>query len=233
MATAFELTAELRLDQGKGASRRLRRLAEKVPGIIYGGGEPATSLSFSQKELRKALENEAFYSHILTIHMDGKPQKAVLKALQRHPYKAQILHLDLLRITGKEKIQMQVPLHFKGEDAAPGVKVGGGVVSHNLSTVEVRCLPDNLPEYIEVDVSGLELDAAIHLSQLKLPKGVELVALSHGVDADHDLSVVSVHIPRATPVEEETAAPVASEVPAIAQTAPEKASASEKEKGKG
>lgn len=216
MANLFELTAEPRHAQGKGASRRLRRLTGKVPAILYGGGESPIPLTFNQNELRKALENEAFYSHILTIHLEGKPQKAVLKALQRHPYKREVLHLDLLRITGKEKIHMQVPLHFKGEDIAPGVKVSNGVISHLLATVEVRCLPDNLPEYIEVDVSGLKLDETMHLSHLKLPKGVELVALVHGDDA----SVVSIHMPRAVEVEE-TVAPAASEVPAIEQEATE------------
>jgi len=229
MSNQFELHAELRHDQGKGASRRLRRLADKVPGIIYGGGEQPVSLSFEHKQLTKALENEAFYSHILTIQVDGKKQQAVLKALQRHPFKPRILHMDLLRITGKEKIQMQVPLHFTGEDNAPGVKLSNGIVSHIISTVEVRCLPADLPEYIEVDLSKMALDQSLHLSELKLPKGVELVALLHGIDAEHDLPVASIHMPRAA-TEESTAAPVASEVPATAQSAPEKTAEKAKEK---
>jgi len=200
MSVTFELQAATRQEFGKGASRRLRRLGNLVPAIIYGGGEPALALSVDHNQLSKALEHEAFYSHILTIHIDGKPQKAVLKALQRHPYKPKILHLDLLRITGKEKITMQIPLHFKGDDVAPGVKNAGGIASHLLSTVEVRCLPANLPEYIEVDLSNLGLDEAIHLSQLTVPKGVELVALAHG----NDQAVASIHIPRAA-IEEEAA----------------------------
>lgn len=232
MAIQFELNAELRLDQGKGASRRLRRNADRVPGIIYGGGEEPTSLSFEHRQLRKALENEAFSSHILTIHLDGKKHQAVLKALQRHPFKPRILHLDLLRITGKEKINMQIAFHFKGEDIAPGVKLNNGIVSHLLSSVEVRCLPADLPEFIEVDLSNLKLDEAIHLSDLKLPKGVEIVALLQGVDSESNLPVASIHMPRAA-VAEETTAPVASEVPAIEQVAPEKGAApAEKEKGK-
>jgi large subunit ribosomal protein L25 len=228
----FELTAEIRHEFGKGASRRQRRLEDKIPAIMYGGGEPALPLTFQQRELRKALENEAFYSHILTIHIDGKKHQAVLKDLQRHPYKSLVQHIDLLRITGKEKIQMSVPLHFKGDDVAPGVKVGNGVVSHLISTVEVRCLPANLPEYIEVDLSKLELDETIHLSHLKLGEGVELVDLLHG----NDRSVANIHIPRAIVEEETTAAPVAAEVPATAQKAPEEGKADAKaaaDKGKG
>lgn len=229
MATQFELNAELRLDQGKGASRRLRRNADKVPGIIYGGGEEPTSLSFQHNQLRKALENEAFASHILTIHVDGKKHNAVLKALQRHPYKPRILHLDLLRITGKEKINMQIPLHFTGEDVAPGVKLDNGIVSHLMSSLEIRCLPADLPEYIEVDLSNLKLDESFHLSDLKLPKGVEIVALMQGVTTESNLPVASIHMPRAVVIED--TAPVTAEVPAIEQTAPE-ATAAPAEKGK-
>lgn len=232
MATQFELNAESRHDQGKGASRRLRRQEDKVPGIMYGGGEDPMSLSFQHKQLRKALENEAFASHILTIHIDGKKQQAVLKALQRHPFKPRIQHLDLLRITGKEKINMQIPLHFKGEEIAPGVKLSGGIVSHLLSSLEIRCLPADLPEYIEIDLSQLNVDESIHLSDLKLPQGVEIVSLLQGTDAEHDLAVASLHLPRAAAAEDLTTAPVASEVPAIEQTAPEKQAGAEKEKGK-
>lgn len=233
MSTAFELTAELRQVIGKGASRRLRRQENKVPAIIYGGGEEPTSLSLNHNELKKALENEAFYTHILTIHIDGNKHQAVLKALQRHPYKPRILHLDLLRITGKEKIQMQIPLHFVGGDVAPGVKLSNGIVSHLLSSVEVRCLPSNLPEYIEVDLSNLALDESVHLADLKLPKDIELVALLHGADAEHNLPVANIHLPRAAVAAEETTAPAASEVPATAQTAAEKTAPAEKGKEKG
>lgn len=230
MSTTFELTAELRQQFGKGASRRLRRLQDRVPAIMYGGGESAIPLSFEHNELGKALKNEAFYSHILTIKLDGKKHQAVLKDLHRHPFKPRIIHMDLLRITGKEKIDMTVSLHFSGEEIAPGVKKDNGVVSHLLTSVEIRCLPADLPEYIAVDLSKLALDQTLHMSELKLPKGVELVALNHG----NDLPVASIHIPRVIPVvEEETAAPVApSEVPATAQQAPEKAASSEKGKEK-
>jgi large subunit ribosomal protein L25 len=212
MSNQFEITAETRQDMGKGASRRLRRL-ESVPGIIYGGGEPAQALTLNHRELKKALENEAFHSHILTLAINGKKQKAVLKDLQVHPFKPRVLHMDFLRITGKEKIHMQIPLHFKGDDIAPGVKDDNGVVSHLISSVEVVCLPDNLPEFIEVDLSHLKLDEIFHLSDLKLPKGVELTALAHG----NDQPVASIHIPRI--IEEPVEAPVAVEVPASEQTA--------------
>jgi large subunit ribosomal protein L25 len=214
----FELNAETRHEFGKGASRRQRRLEDKVPAIMYGGGEPALPLAFQQKDLRKALENEAFYSHILTIHIDGQKHQAVLKDLQRHPYKPMIQHVDLLRITGKEKIQMSVPLHFKNDDIAPGVKVGKGIMSHLISSVDVRCLPANLPQYIEVDLSALDLDQTLHLSDLKLTAGVELVDLLHG----NDRAVANIHLPRAV-TEETNAAPVAAAVPASAQKAPEAA----------
>jgi large subunit ribosomal protein L25 len=222
MSTQFEITAEIRQDLGKGASRRLRRL-ENVPGVIYGGGEPAESLTLNHREIKKALENEAFHSHILTIIVNGKKQKAVLKDLQVHPFKPRVVHMDFLRVTGKEKIHMQIPLHFKGDDVAPGVKDDNGVVSHLISSVEVSCLPADLPEFIEVDLSQLKLDEILHLSQLKLPKGVELLALSHG----NDQPVASIHIPRIIE-EEPTEAPVATEVPATEQTAePEGAEGSE------
>lgn len=212
MSTVFELSANTRESIGTGASRRLRRLENRIPAILYGAGESPQTLSFDHNQVLRALENEAFYSHILNIHIDGKLQKAVLKDLQRHPYKPRIVHMDLLRITAKEKITMSVPLHFKGETIAPGVKDAGGVLARLLNSVEVRCLPDALPEYIEIDVSRLGLDESLHLSQIPLPKGVELIALTH----EDDRPVVNIHIPRAV-IEEETtaAAPESAEVPAI------------------
>lgn len=226
MAGKFELHAETRRESGRGASRRLRRVEDKVPTIMYGGGEPAVALAVDHKQLKKALENEAFYSHILTINIDNTPHQAVLKDLQRHPYKPRIQHMDLLRITGKEKIFMQVPLHFKNGDIAPGVKTDGGIVSHLMNNVEVKCFPKDLPEFIEVDLANLALNQSVHLSELKLPNGVELAAFTHGNIEEHDQPVASIHIPRAAlATEETTEAPAASAVPASQQAAPEKAAA--------
>jgi len=209
MKTTFTLSAEARNDVGKGASRRLRR-AGKVPAIIYGTGKEPKTVCIDHTALLRALENESFYSRILTLATDGKEEKVVLKDLQRHPYKPRILHLDLLRISESEKLSMRIPLHFKGGDVAPGVKLGGGLVSHLINEVEIRCLPADLPEFIEVDLSKLELNQALHLSDLQLTKGVELVDLLHG----ENKTVVTVYIPRA--VEEEVAPVVAAEGEAAA-----------------
>jgi large subunit ribosomal protein L25 len=218
----YELEASIRNDMGKGASRRLRR-EEKVPGIMYGGGKDPVALVFEHKSVSKSLENEAFYSHILTIKTGTDADRVILKDVQRHPFKPRIMHVDFQRIRADEKLHMHIPLHFKGGDEAPGVKDGGGVISHIMSDVEISCLPDNLPEYIEMDVSQMQLNDILHLSDIKLPNGVEIVALAHG----DDRPVVSLHIPRVEeePVEEPTEAPVASEVPAMAQKSDEEIAA--------
>jgi large subunit ribosomal protein L25 len=199
MSDQFELSAELREDLGKGASRRLRRNG-KVPAIIYGGSSAPANLTLAHNEVQHALENEAFYSHILTVKVDGKPERAVLKDVQRHPAKALIMHLDFQRVDEKAKLHMNVPVHFINEDQAPGVKEGG-LVTHNITEVEITCLPKDLPEFLEADLSGLDVDGILHLSDLKVPEGVELVALSHG--EAHDLPVAAIHIPRAAKEEEE------------------------------
>jgi large subunit ribosomal protein L25 len=194
MTVNFELRAEVRQDAGKGASRRLRR-AGKVPAILYGGNEQPLMLALDHDPVMHSLENEAFYSHVLTVDVGGKKVSAVLKDLQRHPYKRQILHLDLQRVSATEKLRMSIPLHFVGEDVAPGVKQGGGLVEHLLNEVTVSCLPKDLPEYLEVDVSGLNVNETLHLSDIRLPAGVELVELQHG--PEHNLPVVAIHLPRA------------------------------------
>jgi len=199
MSVTFELDAEVRTDAGKGASRRLRH-ANKIPAVMYGGGEDPVSLTLEHNKIMHALENEAFYSHILTINIDGKGIKAILRDLQRHPAKPRILHADFQRINEKEKLHMNVPLHFINEDIAPGVKEDGGLIQHNVTEVEVSCLPKDLPEYIEVDVAELTMGHSLHLSDIKMADGVELVQLAHG--ESHDLPVVSIHKPRA--VAEET-----------------------------
>lgn len=192
-AIKFELEAEIRKDLGKGASRRLRR-ADKVPAIVYGAGEPAVSLLLDHKKANIALAHEAFYSRILTLKIGKKSEKVVLKDLQRHPAKPRLVHIDFLRVRADQKLDMNVPLHFIGEEDAPGLKEGG-VFSHLISDVEISVLPADLPEYIEVDVSAMTLNQTLHLSDLKLPKGVELVAFAHGVE-DHDLPMVNLSIPR-------------------------------------
>ena len=208
----FGLNAEFREGFGSVASRRLRRLENRVPAILYGASEPPLPVSLEHNQVVRALENEAFYSHILTIKIDGVEQKAVLKDLQRHAYKPRILHVDLMRVSAKEKMTLSVPLHFKGEEIAPGVKEAGGVLNKLLNSVEVRCLPSVLPEYIEIDVSQLGLDESILLSQINLPTGVELTAaISH----EDDRPIANIHIPRAIVEEETTAAPESAEVPAI------------------
>jgi large subunit ribosomal protein L25 len=200
MSDKFDLIAELREDQGKGASRRLR-LKGKVPAIIYGAGRPPRSLMFDQNKVLQKLENESFYSSVLNIKVNDKSQAAILKDLQRHPAKHMIMHMDFQRIVDDVEIKMNVPLHFIGEEVAPGVKDGGGSVSHLMNDVEVYCLPKFLPEYLEVDISELELDAMLHLSDIKLPEGVEILALEPGEESDH--GIVSIHVIKAAPVEED------------------------------
>lgn len=208
MKTDYTLNAETRSDMGKGASRRLRR-ANKVPAVMYGAGDQPTALTVDHDELFKSLENEAFYSHILTINVDGKPVKAVLKDLQRHAFRPVIQHMDLLRVSENQALHMHVPLHFSGAEGCPGVKAGG-LFTREINDVEVICLPKDLPEYIQVDVSGMNLNQILHLSDLMLPAGVQIVALSAG--ADHDLPVASIHMPRGA----EEAAPAAPAAAALA-----------------
>ena len=203
MAEKFDLIAEIREDQGKGASRRLRREG-KVPAIIYGAGRPARSLVFDHNKVIKELENESFYSSVLNIKVGDKSQAAILKDLQRHPAKMQIMHLDLQRIVEDEDIKMNVPLHFLNEEDAVGVRDGGGKVSHLRTEVEVVCLPKHLPEYLDVDIAELELDQVLNLSDITLPDGVEIPELALGPEHDHP--IVSIHVIKAAPVEEEVEA---------------------------
>ena len=200
MAEDFDLIADYREDQGKGASRRLRREG-KVPAIIYGAGRPPRSLSFDHHKVIRQLENESFYSSVLNIKVGDKSQAAIVKDIQRHPAKRVIMHMDFQRIVEDEAIKMNVPLHFIGEDVAVGVKQGGGKVSHLRTDVEIVCLPKDLPEYLDVDVSELELDAMLYLSDIKLPEGVEIPELAQGPEHDH--AIVSIHVIKAAPVEEE------------------------------
>ena len=200
----FELNAELRTDKGKGASRRLRRNADMIPAILYGAGKDPQSLTLAHKDIHKACENEAFFSHIITINADGGSQQAIVKDLQRHPAKDRIMHADFLRIQMDQAITVEVPLHFLNEDSCLGVRQGGGNVSHNMTSIEISCLPGDLPEYIEVDIEDLDLGDAIHMSDLKLAEELSIPSLQQGPDHDH--VVVSVNAPkRAEELDEETA----------------------------
>ena len=190
-AANFTLNAQTRTNEGKGASRRLRRLEQKVPAVIYGGSNAAQSITLELRELVKALESEAFYSHILTINVDGKPQSAVLKALQRHPVKNLPMHADFLRVDAAQKLTMNIPLHFINQDTCVGVKLEGGEITHFTSEVEVSCLPSNLPEFITVDMAAVHVGTTLHLSDLQLPAGVEIPVLALG--HDHDQPVANVH----------------------------------------
>lgn len=229
---SFEVEASLRSEQGKGASRRLRR-EDKVPAIVYGGGKEPASLTLAHNKIAKSLEIEAFYSHILTLKIDNAAERVILKDVQRHPFKAKITHVDFQRVRADKKLHMHIPLHFIGGDNCPGVKEGG-LISHIMSDVEIACLPDHLPEYIEVDVSNLALNDIIHLSELTIPAGVEILALIQ----EDDKPVVSVHMPRIEvepePVEAaEGEEAEAGEVPASEQKAEdEKAEDGDKKEGK-
>ena len=194
----FEVTATVRTAQGTGASRRLRR-AGRVPGILYGAKAPAVTLELDHDDLYHMLKQEAFHASILTLEVDGKKEQVLLRDVQMHPWKPQVLHVDFQRVDPKTKIHMKVPLHFVGAEVAPGVKLAGGNITHVMSEAEVLCLPQDLPEYIEVDLSGLQAGHSLHLSQIKLPPGVEFVELRHGNDA----AVASCVVPRGTA--EETA----------------------------
>ena len=216
MSIDFVLNAEKRDDQGKGASRRLRR-AGRVPGIIYGGDAEPQAISLDHNEMIRSTAHEAFYSHILTVKLGGKSVQALLKDLQRHPAKPRITHVDLLRVQADKPVRVHVPLHFLNEKTSPGVKDQAGVVSHHLIEVELECLPKNLPEYIEVECGTMNVGDALHLTDLKVPEGVKLVALSHGDIDEHDQPVVSIHHARVTSEEDlSTAAPEAPAAPEVA-----------------
>jgi large subunit ribosomal protein L25 len=191
--SSIKLAAEVRQDCGKGASRRLRRLANQVPAIVYGGEKEAISLQLPHNKVIKALEDEHTYSSVLTLEFGGKKEHVILKALQRHPFKPVIMHMDFQRVSPNDDITKLIPVHFLNEAEAPGVK-NGGMVNHHMSQIEIRCKVKNLPDHIDVDISSLEINQVLHLSDIKLPKGVELtVDLS---DEHHNNAVVSIHLPR-------------------------------------
>jgi len=216
---AIEVSATTRKAQGTGASRRLRKTG-RVPGIVYGGKEPML-IDVDHNNLYHALRNEAFHASILALDLDGKKEQVLLRDFQMHPFRQQVLHIDFQRVQADKKIHMRVPLHFINADIAPGVKVGGGIVSHVLNEMEVACLPAHLPAAIEVDLSTLDLGHSIHVSDIKMPKGVEVTGHHHGGDA-----VATVQIPRgAVEAAAETATTEAAAAPAAGEAKPAAAAA--------
>ena len=175
----IQFKASKRVEQGTGASRRLRR-AGQVPGIIYGGAAEVLSISVDHNEIYHLLRKEAFHASVLSIELDGAKQPVVLRDAQWHPFRQQVLHLDFQRIDASQKMHLKVPLHFVNGDLSPAVKLGGCMISHTITEVDVECLPGNLPEFVEVDLANLQAGESIHVSQLPLPAGVELVAHGEG-----------------------------------------------------
>ncbi|RDH88699.1 MAG: 50S ribosomal protein L25 [endosymbiont of Seepiophila jonesi] len=212
MSVSFEINAQSRSDAGKGASRRLRHQGT-VPGIIYGADKEPSMITMVHNELAHALENEAFYSHILDLKLDGKSEQVVIKDLQRHPAKPFIMHVDFQRVDMNEKLRMHAPLHFINEETSPGMKMGGNV-SHSLSDVEIICLPKDLPEFIEVDMADMDIGDSVHLSDLQLPDGVELTHTG-----GEDSLVAMVHTGHTGEDEDEEGG--AEETVAVGETAPE------------
>tara|TARA_B100000575_G_scaffold209626_1_gene170799 strand:+ start:114 stop:788 length:675 start_codon:yes stop_codon:yes gene_type:complete len=200
MSTNFTINAKSREDTGKGASRRLRRLTGEVPAIIYGGKKDAEKISILHKDLTKALENDAVYSSIISLAIDGKAEDTIIKDIQRHPAKQIILHMDFLRVSKTTKLQTRVPLNFINEDICVGVKLGGGLIAHTMTDIEVSCLPKDLPESIDVDMAEIDVGQIVHLSDLTLPDGVESVSLSQGTD--YDLTVATVNKQKAVEIDE-------------------------------
>jgi len=200
MSATFTLAAELRTDTGKGASRRLRH-ASRVPAILYGTDKEPTMLSIKHDDLLHACEDEAFFSHILTINFDDSSEQVIIKDMQRHPAKMQITHADFQRIDATHALHVNVPLHFLNEESCAGVK-GGGIASHLMTELEVSCLPADLPEFIAVDMGALDVGDSIHLSDIVLPEGVSSVILMQG--EGHDQAVAAIHLPRGEKTVEET-----------------------------
>ena len=202
MSTTFELKADPRGKLGKGASRRLRR-AGKVPAILYGGGQDPMPLLLDQLDLMNQFKNEAIYSHVLTLNLGDRTEQAVLRDVQRHPFKSTFLHLDFLRVIADRKLRAHVPLHFANETTARGVKLQGGVINRSLIEIEIECLPGDLPEFIEIDLANLGLGDTIHLSEIELPANVVLA--SH-VDPGSETDAIVVSIQHAHGGGEEEAA---------------------------
>lgn len=225
MKIAFK--AETRKGQGTGASRRLRR-ADKVPGIVYGADKPATVIELDHNDLYHKLRLEAFHASILDMELDGKSEQVLLRDVQMHAWKKNVLHVDFQRVAADKKIHMKVPLHFVNADISPGVKLSGGIASHILNELDISCLPKDLPEFIQVDLKDLAAGHSLHLSQVKLPAGVDAVAIIRGDDP----AIATIVIPRAVAAEEAAATTVsAADVPAANQKAKEEEAPKKDDKG--
>jgi len=215
MATTHEIKATVRNDEGKGASRRLRH-AGFVPAVVYGAGQAPQSIQIEHNTILLSAKHEWFFSSVLDLNVDGKVEKVLVRDWQKHPYKLQMLHMDFQRVDPNKAIHINVPVHFLNQEKSAAAKTSGVVISHNLTEVEVSCLPKDLPEFIELDLTDLKPGDIVHLSQLKLPKGVEIVALHLG--ADHDTAVVTANAVK----EEVEEAPAAEGEAAPAAEAPKK-----------
>ena len=199
---SLELNATLREDQGKGASRRLRH-ANELPAIVYGGGKDPVSITLLQKDVQHKLPDEHFYSQVLALKIDGKAEDVLLRDIQHHPYKMDVMHMDFIRVDANKVVHIFSQLHFVGEDLSPGVKTEDGVFNHVITEVELECLPKDIPEFIEVDLSEMHVGDVVHLSDLNMPKGVEVLALKHG--EEHDTAVVGMHVRKVVEEIEDTA----------------------------
>lgn len=217
MSSVFEFLAESRSESGKSGAKAIRR-GGKVPAVIYGRNSDPVMLTLDHNDVIKRLQHEAVYSHILGVTVDGKAEKAILKDVQRHPSKVQIMHMDFLRVSETEKIRVHVPVHCVGEDVSVGVKKGG-VVTHNLVDIEVSCLPSDLPEYLEADITNVDVGESVHLSDIVIPSGVEVISLMHG--EGHDLPIASIAAAKG-PAEDEVASEESGELGESEETAEEK-----------
>src|SRR4249920_294522 len=240
---AIEVVAQARKVQGRGASRRLRH-SGKVPGILYGGKTPPVNLELDQNALYHQLRDEKFHASILTLSLDGAKQQVLVRAVNMHPWKTEVQHIDFQRVSADEKIHIKVPLHFVNAEKSPAIKEQGGLITHVLNDIEVRCLPSDLPEFIQVDLSNISIGHSIHVRDIALPKGVELA-----LGGNENPTVASAQIPKAAIAEEEAAAaaaaavgvegvaapaeavPAAADVPTVKQKAPEAAAPAAEEKG--
>ncbi len=201
MASALTLGVESRQNTGTSSSRKIRNHENKVPGVLYGGTQPAVFFSVQYRHVSKALQDEAFFSQLIDLDIDGKTERVVLRELQRHPASDKVIHIDFMRVSDDRELQISVPIHFLNSENCPGVKLQGGVLSRNLTEIQVSCLPKDIPAHLAVDMTDVEVGTVIHLSDLTLPEGVSIVSLALG--EEYDTTVAAVHLPRGTTTDED------------------------------